>query len=433
MSDDWSGLGWNPTPGHPHLATNLSSNLLHTAETLQATYELLDSLSKEGSWWTGEAAKAFAEKVTDLPDYLMRAHESLKAAGSDISKWSDSLHDLKVKARHYEADAEEERKNVARAERDYEAARNDPALDLVGRTFADQGELDEAQARLDAASSRLESASKTLDGARSRLQSLIDDAKVLENQHGDRAQEYADAIRKHASDHAPEGGAWEKFKDWWDAHGGDLLTIAATVVGIAAIFCPVLAPIAIGLSLAAAAQHANQYIKSGKDMWPPTSKNMSEWATLGGDLLGAVPGVGPAVKGTKAAISAGKASFGAARGAGALARTGTTVSQAVKSGGEAFNWAAKAADPSNPIIAKPVEWAAGKLGSSQAAGVMAADVAQSVVTAGLAVPTAITLHPDYSDQWATPATNGTIANDGVVAGGTAVDPVKKIFSVVKAL
>lgn len=53
MSDDWSGLGWNPTPGHPQLATNLSDNLLHTAETLQTTYQLLDSLSKESTWWSG--------------------------------------------------------------------------------------------------------------------------------------------------------------------------------------------------------------------------------------------------------------------------------------------------------------------------------------------------------------------------------------------
>ncbi|MET9457089.1 hypothetical protein ABZY05_18670 [Streptomyces canus] len=433
MSDDWSGLGWNPTPGHPHLAAALSDNLLHTAETLHTTYQLLDSLSKESTWWSGEAAKAFTEKVTDLPDYLQRAHDSLEAAGGEIARWSDTLHDLKVRAGHYEADAEEARRKADQAERDYESARSDPDLRLAGRMFTDKAQLDDAQARLNGANERLDSAGRTLNSARNRLQDLIDDAKKLEAQHGDRAQEYADAIRRHASDYAPEGGAWEKFKDWWNEHGGDLLTVAATVVGIAAIFCPVLAPIAIGLSLAAAAQHTYQYVRSGKDMWPPTSKNLSEWATLGGDLLGAVPGVGPAIDGTKAAIEGGRTAFEAARGAETLARTGATVSQAVKSGGEAFNWAAKAADPSNPLVARPVEWAAAKLGSSQAAGAMAADVTQAVTTGALALPTAITLDPHYTDAWATPATNATVAGDGVMAGGLAVEPLQKIFAVARAL
>ena len=433
MTDDWHGLGWNPTPGHPTLATNLSDNLLHTAETLQATYELLDSLSKESTWWSGEAAKAFTEKVTDLPGYLQRAHDSLKAAGGEIARWSDTLHDLKVRADHYEADAEQARRDADQAERDYRTASADPDLRLAGQTFTDQARLDDAQARLDAANDRLDGAAKTLNRARGRLQDLIDDARKLETQHGERAQEYADAIRRHASDYAPEGGAWEKFKDWWNEHGGDLLTVAATVVGIAAIFCPVLAPIAIGLSLAAAAQHTYQYVKSGKDMWPPTSKNLSEWATLGGDLLGAVPGVGPAIDGTKAAIEGGRTAFEAARGAETLARTGATVSQAVKDGGQAFNWAAKAADPSNPLIARPVEWAAAKLGSSSAAGAMAADVTQAVATGALALPTAITLDPAYTDDWATPATNATVAGDGVMAGGLAVEPLQKIFAVARAL
>lgn len=57
----------------------------------------------------GEAAKAFTQKVTDLPDYLQRAHDSLEAAGGEIARWSDTLHDLKVRAGHYEADAEEAR------------------------------------------------------------------------------------------------------------------------------------------------------------------------------------------------------------------------------------------------------------------------------------------------------------------------------------
>jgi hypothetical protein len=64
---------------------------------------------------------------------------------------------------------------------------------------------------------------------------------------------------------------------------------------------------------------------------------------------------------------------------------------------------------------------------------MAADVTQAVATGALALPTAITLDPDYTDRWATPATNATVAGDGVMAGGLAVEPLQKIFAVARAL
>lgn len=154
----------------------------------------------------GEAAKAFTQKVTDLPDYLQRAHDSLEAAGGEIARWSDTLHDLKVRAGHYEADAEEARRKADQAERDYETAQSDPDLRLAGRMFTDKAQLDDAQARLNRADERLDSAGRTLNSARNRLQDLIDDARKLETQHGDRAQEYADAIRRHASEYAPRAG-----------------------------------------------------------------------------------------------------------------------------------------------------------------------------------------------------------------------------------
>ncbi|MGX1759285.1 hypothetical protein ACWIG5_20600 [Streptomyces lydicus] len=66
---------------------------------------------------------------------------------------------------------------------------------------------------------------------------------------------------------------------------------------------------------------------------------------------------------------------------------------------------------------------------------MAADVTQAVVTGGLAIPTAQTLDIGWTHSDATTerATQGTEINDGVVGAGMAVDPMKKIFSVAKAL
>ncbi|MFF7643203.1 hypothetical protein [Streptomyces canus] len=109
VSDDWSGLGRNPTPGHPHLATELSNNLPHTAETLHTTYELLDGGGGQG---------VLTEKVTALPG------------------------DLKARADHYEADAETARRQADRAERDRETARSDPDLRLAaGRMFTGRAQL----------------------------------------------------------------------------------------------------------------------------------------------------------------------------------------------------------------------------------------------------------------------------------------------------
>jgi ElaB/YqjD/DUF883 family membrane-anchored ribosome-binding protein len=428
VSEDWSGLGWNPTPGHPRLATNLANHLAGTAEVLKETHGLLDSLHKESSHWRGDARNVFVEKISDLPKYLADAKDSLHSAGKEIQSWSDDLEEMKSKAAGHENDAKKARKRVAAEEKKYESARNNPDLRLAGQRFSTQPELDDAQRRLDLANGEVQSAWNRLDTAQTELQDLIDAAETLERNHSDTAQSHADQIRKHAADYAPESGWLDGLSDWWDKHGGDLLTVAATVAGIAAIFIPVLAPVAIGLSLAAAAQHTYQYSKSGKDMWPPTSSNLGEWATVGGDLLGAVPGVGPAVRGVRAGIAATRGANGARLGV----TGGSRAIQAMKSGATHFKEYAKAVDPSNPLFSKPIGWATRALGGSDAAAVMASDVTQAVATGGLAAPTAATLW-DSSDSTANAAKWGTVINDGVVAGGMAPGPLGKIGAIAKAL
>lgn len=447
MADDWSGLGWNPTPGHPRLATNLAEHLKGTAEVLKDTHDLLDSLTKESSHWKGKARENFVDKIADLPKYLADAKDSLRGAGKEIQSWSDSLHGMKTKAAHYEAEAKKARRQQDTAQAKYDAARKNPDLQLAGQTFSAGAELDSAQHRLDAANKEVRSAWNRLDSAQTELQDLIDAAEKLERNHSDTAQDHADRIRKHAEDHAPDGGLWSKISDWWDKHGGDVLTVAATIAGIAAIFVPVLAPVAIGLSLAAAGQHAYQYAKAGKDMWPPTSKNMSEWATLGGDALGAVPGVGPAVKGAKAAIATGRGVNAAkltgtgmknVRGiveAGEAAKGATGVSRvvhAVKNGAVHFREYSKATDALNPVFGHAVEKRAAAMGASNAAAGNAADVSQAVVTGALGAPTAATLW-DSSDGTANLATGGTMGNDILVGAGMAEGPLEKISNVARAL
>ncbi|MEU7225677.1 putative T7SS-secreted protein [Streptomyces chrestomyceticus] len=168
MSDDWSGLGWNPTPGHPHLATNLADNLKRTAETLKSAFDLLDTLDKGSTYWTGKAAKEFSDHVKDLPKYLDKAQDSLKEAGVTLAKWSDSLDNMKKKEAHYEADAKGARKKIKEAEDSYTSAKQHPDLKLAGRHFATDAELKTAEGKLDAARSRVDSAVEKVDAPRPR-------------------------------------------------------------------------------------------------------------------------------------------------------------------------------------------------------------------------------------------------------------------------
>ncbi|WP_055486558.1 putative T7SS-secreted protein [Streptomyces sp. WMMB 322] len=429
------------------MATNLATHLKGTAKTLKETHDLLDSLTKESSHWKGKARENFVDKIADLPKYLADAKDSLQGASKEIQSWSDSLDGMKTKAAHYEADAKKARQQIRAAQSKYDAARKNPDLQLAGQSFSTKGELDSAQHRLDAANNEVQSAWSRLDRAQAELQELIDAAEKLERNHSDTAQDHADQIRKHAEDHAPEGGLWSKISDWWDKHGGDVLTVAATIAGIAAIFVPVLAPVAIGLSLAAAGQHAYQYAKAGKDMWPPTSKNMSEWATLGGDVLGAVPGVGPAVRGAKAAIATGRGANAAklvgtgmknVRGiveAGEAAKGATGASRAVhavRNGAAHFKEYSKAADPLNPVFRITVQKGTAAIGASAEAARTTAEVSQAVLTGGLGAPTAATLW-DSSEGTTDAATKGTVANDIVVGGGLVEGPLKKVSSIARAL
>ncbi|WP_436737391.1 WXG100 family type VII secretion target [Streptomyces sp. BBFR102] len=98
--------------------------------------------------------------------------------------------------------------------------------------------------------------------------------------------------------------ALKKHADW--------ITVAASVLGVVAIFCPVLAPLAIGLSALAFFTHAASYGFSG--LFPPTGQNIGNWLTLGGDALGMVPGVGGAFKGAQAGYGAANIATGAGGG-----------------------------------------------------------------------------------------------------------------------
>lgn len=135
-------------------------------------------------------------------------------------------------------------------------------------------------------------------------------------------------------------------------------------------------------------------------LFPPSAKNMGNWLTLGGDALGAIPGVGVAGKGLEAARAA------RAAGEGTLG---------VKAGVSASQYAARGLDPANPLTKQLEKALAKRMSAGSAMNV--SDAAQATVISGLTVPTALSLDPSLN--------NSTLGNwvNGTTAGGNAVNSV----------
>ncbi|MCH6163246.1 putative T7SS-secreted protein [Streptomyces marispadix] len=331
-SQDWSGLGFNPAPGAAHVVDNLVTSMAKLVRHLNEVYAVLDRIkSGKDDTWTGEAAEAFKKHVGKLPTYLRDARDGAAQARKALDGWHQTLLENQPKARSLEAQAKAARAHLNKAESEHRGARSNPDLDLAGRTFSDHDALESAKRRYKAAGDKLDEAVSKLNSARSELDDLIRRAHALEDDHKSVAHAKERAIREAADSTADPD--WNDFKDWWGEHGGDVVGVAAGVLGVAAIFCPVLAPFAVGMSLLALGLHSYQYAKEGA-LWPP-QKNVGNYITLGGDLLGAIPGaklVGTGLA-TAARESGGiRAMLSGAEGAGRM----SSIQQGVRGGWQGF-------------------------------------------------------------------------------------------------
>ncbi len=397
--DDWSGLGFNPVPGDPGTVEQLSKTLVRAAQHLSGVNDTLKRLGTPDGTWSGDAQQAFSASLSDLPTHLQKASDSVDRARQELDNWWKELTANRVTATGYEAQAKTMQGTLRDAQAAHREAGANGDLLLAGQTFPDAAALASAQQRYNTAKSTLDDAATRLTGAQNDLNGVLTQAHQLSDEQAKFGRERAKAIRKAADDDAPhKPGIW----DWIKAHGADFLTVAASVCGIIAIFCPAFALAAIILSVAAFAAHSATYVSQGGwgALFPPSAKNMGNWLTLGGDALGAIPGVGVAGKGlaaAKAARTAGEAGLG------------------VKAGLGASRYAARGIDPANPLT-KQLEKALGKKMSGSAA-MNASDAAQATVMGGLTLPTALSLDPSLN--------NSTLGNwvNGTTAAGNAVNSV----------
>ncbi|SCK48161.1 putative T7SS-secreted protein [Streptomyces sp. WMMB 322] len=405
---DWSGLGFDPTPGTQHVVDNLSVKLGKVAKHLTEVHAVLEEITKgKSSTWSGEAAKSFAERVGKLPKYLQDAGDAMTGAKRALHSWHETLTENQPKAWRLEAEAKEARTRVRRAESEHSQASNNPDLDLAGTTYIDETARQSAQRRLDNANEALDKATSRLNGARSTIEELIKRAEALETDHKSVATARAKAVREAADKSAPPSG-WDSFVNWLDENKGDILGTLSGVLGVAALFCPVLAPFAVALSLAALATHTAEYASAGK-LWPP-QKNVGNYLTLGGDLLGSIPGVGVAGRGI----------ISGAKGA-RFAASGSKVAQGMRAGSTAVSRGVRTmkleATTAPWLLDKSVGAAASKMGATD-------DVARSAAryaTAGTgSAVTGAQVPSLFTDSPGAGTANSVGGGTGNVIGG--VDP-----------
>ncbi|MFJ2865282.1 putative T7SS-secreted protein [Kitasatospora sp. NPDC087314] len=396
---DWSGLGFNPAPGDAAAVTGLSGSLRRVGQHLTDVHTTLSQLSANQGQWTGEAAKSFAGQFGKLPTYLQDAADSITAAYQALDVWYQALTEHQPKAAELARAAVAAKRQKEQADQAHTAAAAAPDLKLAGQTFPDDAGLAAAEQRYAKARNHLDAAADLVRSAAADLTGLRSQAHELAEGHKADARKTADAIRKAADSKAPPEPGWlSKVGTWLKNHGADLLTVAAGICGVAAIFFPAFALPAILLSAAAAGTHATKYALEGKLL--PPQKNISNWLTLGGDVLGAIPGVGVA-----------KSGFTAAREASAA---GAGVRGAVSAGTTEVRTAARAVDPANPIFTTAIEKPAIKLGVSKATAMNVSDGVQAVTTVGLNAPTAYALTQDNPSDGLTSAVNYTTGGNSLI-------------------
>ncbi|MEV7859961.1 putative T7SS-secreted protein [Streptomyces hirsutus] len=408
--EDFPALGFVPCPGDHTVADEVAKTVRRTAKALVEICQVLHGTGVGD--WEGKAAEAFREKFDDeFRPRMDDARDSFSDAATALEDWAAYMERKQTAAVKLEAEAAEINRQLGQAH------------DKADKLKKADGEKKDTEDHED----KLQDANRAVNTKELELEEIRRKGRRMASVWQTYGKEIAERLKK-AMDIAPnEPGVWDKLGDaisdlgkaladlpgqvgeilsdigeWIKAHA-DWITVAASVIGVIAIFCPVLAPLAIGLSAVAFLAHAASYGVEG--LWPPTGERIGNWLTLGGDALGMVPGVGAA----KAGIMAG---FKAGRGAGGLA-AGTKVG--IKTAGTTARNVMKAADPVAAVIDKPVMAVAGKLGVSRGAALNATEGIQAAAALTWTAPTAINAYETSTGRYDA-ATWGTgVAN---VATGT---------------
>ncbi len=291
MTAPWPGLGHDPAPGDPAAVGALVGTLTTAALRLRETHDALAALTRDRASWEGEAARAFAAALHELPGYLAGAQESLGRARALLSGWQGSLDGFGVRGRDLESRAVRARRDLRRAEAAERAARDHPDLALVGRTVPAE-ELPAVRARVDAARAGVDEAVRAVATLRTELEDLLGAAGVLHDEYRTEARRVADGVRRSDDGLAPPEPA--RFADavgWVEENLGTIGDAAGVVSAVAGALAlvPVLTPFAGPVALVAGGVAA---LAHGAELVVDEDKRADPgaWIGFGADLVGLVPG-----------------------------------------------------------------------------------------------------------------------------------------------
>lgn len=292
---EYPHLGFDPARGNVTTVRELAKQIKDTGTYAKEAYEAIKAVQDNKDVWTGPAARAFAGQLGELPKYLDDAQSSMDIAGTALSNWSDNLEAHQTKARELEEAA---RKAIADAENADQALATAQANDVpIAYDTSDPVAAQNAQARADANTQAVRDAQATATSAWDRVEDIRQQARTLRDRWEDDGRVCADKLNE-AAEKAPNKAFFESFGELFDDAGkwlkdhigdiGDIAGIVSAVAGVLAfvpVLTPFMAPIALGAGAIALAAHGADMVVNEKYDDP------NAWMSLGGDVVGLIPGV----------------------------------------------------------------------------------------------------------------------------------------------
>ncbi|WP_328750931.1 WXG100 family type VII secretion target [Streptomyces sp. NBC_00285] len=384
-ANPYPNLGWNPVPGVPDEVSALHQKVKSAAETLDNCHRQIERLLAASSTWQGDAASAFRDSLDgDLKEYMGNAGRSLGKAAGWLGTWDGDLASHRDLAKKYDDAAREKKSEVVKAQQHHDEAGRAPDLKLAGKEYPSQAEADAATARLRAAEGALNEATTQLNNTTTAYDDVIKKARTLEDEHTQRADFIAGKLDEADDKLAPKEPGWlsktvQAIGDALAWVGEQILEHAGTIgaiAGLLALLPTPAAPIFLAIAVGASALSMTKNLASedfrdaltGQYGW---KEGLFAGASLAGDALGMVPGVGALAKagGEVGLVAA------AAREGGEAVSLGAKFSKFGSEIVPAFNFKAleAATDPNVGKLAYSIQGVnvAGNLASSlESAGVL---------------------------------------------------------------
>ncbi|MDI2132475.1 hypothetical protein [Yinghuangia seranimata] len=308
-------LGFNPALGSVETVSHMVDMLTKAKTALEDAKGGIDVVKRSDSTvWKGDAAEKFRKEMSDkLPKRLDTAVESIGKAIAALSGWQGDLGGFQSDAKRLDGDAKAAKEKLDGAQQAYGTAQQNPDLQLAGQKADTDAQLANMQTRYNTAQGALVEADKAVKAAGDAYDAVIRQAHELEQRHDDDAKKVAGQLDS-ADDIAPhKPGLFSRALGWVKDHLGDIgnaLALAAAVLGTIALIIGTGGAAFVPLMLASTALSAGAlgFHAADPETWqglkkgPMSGDFWSAAMTLGGDALGAIPGVGIAARGVNGAV-----------------------------------------------------------------------------------------------------------------------------------